>query len=169
MRAPSKATQKICTFFRKKRPCYCTVGEKKTFFALFYMLHWGKKFKCHRIPICNHVQLGRSCFFLAAFPPLCSCFFPALLQNKTIAAITTSLFFCFLAPIVVDFCVPFCDIWETILAKKNWFVVPIIISLFFLKKKKNTTKKRKKETRTTSTLFWFLSALFCKSNASLLL
>merc|ERR1712088_1015101 len=54
---------------KKKRPCYCTVGEKKTFFALFYMLHWGKKFKCHRIPICNHVQLGRSCFFFGRFSP----------------------------------------------------------------------------------------------------
>ena len=116
MRAPSKATQKICTFFRKKKTLLLYGGWKKNlqhnFCFILYASLEGKKLKSYKCNMLNHVQLGRYCYFFleAHFHPLCSCFFPTLLQNKTIAAITTSLFFCFLAPIVVTFCVPFCDI-----------------------------------------------------------
>jgi len=67
MRAPSKATQKICTFFRKKKTLLLYGGWKKNlqhnFCFILYASLEGKKLKSYKCNMLNHVQLGRYCYF----------------------------------------------------------------------------------------------------------
>jgi hypothetical protein len=163
MRAPSKATQKICTFFRKKRPCYCTVGEKKDIFCFtLYASFMGKKFKCHRIPICNHVQLGRSCYFFGRFSPTVQLLFSSSTSKQNYCSYYHISFFLFSGPNRCWFLCAILWYMRNNTSKKkpisNFFEklirCPKLSAFFFKKKQQNP--------HYVYLILIFKSALFCK-------